>query len=134
MHSGRPVTIAGAASLKGELDGDQLQRLASAADTAEAAGAQRAVMLIDGRGLVMDVPGRLVTAELAADPARQLMNIDAAVYVAGEEDAADPGRSASPPAAGVLPPGVERQLEEAAATTHTQHNDLPGAPDARAAG
>ena len=133
MHSGRPVTIDEAASLKAELEGDQLPRLAAAADRAEAAGAQRAVMLIDGRGLVMDVADRIVTAELGAGRGGHLVDIDAAVYVAGEADEAEAGSSASGPVAGVLPPGVARQIEQAGAH-RTQRNDSPGAPVARAAG
>jgi len=140
LHSGRPVTVAGSAGLKESLDGSQLDRLTAAADIAEAAGARQAVMLLDGRGLVLDVAARRLTAEVGPDPARPLMNIDAAVYVAGDDDEEDElGSAAAPlPAAGLVPPAVARLLQGAHAASPpshgTQGNESSGAGGSRAAG
>jgi hypothetical protein len=87
VHSGRAVRVADDAALSEPLTDEQVQRLAAAADRAEAAGARRAVMLIDGRGVVMDVPQRTISTELTSSD-RSITRIDAAVYVAGEDDAA----------------------------------------------
>jgi len=140
LHSGRPVTVAGGARLKESLDGSQLDRLTAAADLAEAAGARQAVMLLDGRGLVLDVAARRLTAELGPDPARPLMNIDAAVYVAGDDDEQDePGSAAAPrSAAGFGPSAVARLLQGAQAASRpsheTQGKQSSGAGGSRAAG
>jgi hypothetical protein len=132
LHSGRPVTVAGSARLKEDLDGSQLDRLTAAADLAEAAGARQAVMLLDGRGLVLDVAARRLTAEVGPDPARPLMNIDAAVYVAGDDEEAERG------AAGFGPPPVARLRPEAHAASRSSHetqgNESSGAGRTRAAG
>ncbi|MDY7109257.1 MAG: hypothetical protein SYC29_11540 [Planctomycetota bacterium] len=116
VHSGRPITVAGAASLKEELDDDQKGRLASAADTAQAAGAKRAVMLIDGRGLVLDVAGRVIETELGPGGKEALTNLDAAVYVAAREEEQSAARGPALPDAGVLRPALTRHREIGAAT------------------
>jgi pimeloyl-ACP methyl ester carboxylesterase len=68
------------------LSDEQLARLASAADLAQANGARRAVMFIDGRALLMDVAARNIEDELTAEPSHRLFEIDAAVLVASGED------------------------------------------------
>src|SRR5689334_13267949 len=50
--SGRQVDVG--CELQPPLEAEQLERLASAADQAEAAGSRRAVMVVDGRSLVVD--------------------------------------------------------------------------------
>jgi len=99
----------------------QLERLGSAADQAEAAGADRAVMIIDGRAMVMDVPQRVIETEISAQSgassdgegrATVFNHVDAAVYVPGEDDAS----AAAPPPLpgnGLVPGAVARQLERA---------------------
>ena len=77
------------------LDETQMRRLGMAADLAEASGARRALMLVDGRGLVLGVSDRSLQAELAA--ATPVAGIDTAVYVGGDEDEL--------PAAALKPPG-----------------------------
>jgi hypothetical protein len=127
VRSGRPITIAASALLRGELDDDQRARLASAADTAQAAGARRAVMLIDGRGLVLDVAGRVIESELGANERRALSGIDAAVYVAARDEEIGAATAAPLPGAGVRPPTVARHLEgsgEAAPARETRQDAL----------
>ena len=113
VSSGAPVTVAPDAGLAEPLAEGQLARLAAGADVAAAHGARRAVMLIDGRGLVLDVAGRAITGELSAENGRRIHDVDAAVHVAAEgvESRHPPPRG---PAAGVPPPGVARQLDAAA--------------------
>lgn len=90
--SGRPVSIAKGAGV--ELTEDQLTRLAAAADKAEAQGATRALVMIDGRALTMDIAVRQVTG--AADlGAGVLTGIDAVLSVPGHDPAAAAG-AASP--------------------------------------
>ncbi len=83
-------------------------------------------MLIDGRGVVLDVAGRTLTAELAADPSSRIVNVDAAVYVAGEDEAPQP--RPVPPSA-VAPAAVARQIEAASrppgGTPEMTGNDRP---------
>jgi hypothetical protein len=77
VSSGRPVTLARGAGVN--LSADQLQRLAAAADRAEAEGATRALVMIDGQALRLDVTTREVTG--AADLSRPgvMSGIDAVV-------------------------------------------------------
>ena len=65
MSSGAPVQVSDSITLA--LEEDQLDRLAAAADVAQAAGARRALALLDGRGLVLDVADRSVSEELTGD-------------------------------------------------------------------
>lgn len=99
----------------------QLERLASAADQAEAAGADRAVMILDGRALVMDVPQRVIETELSAQAgarsgtsgsATVFSEVDAAVYVPGEDEPFPAGVPPMP-GCGLVPGSVARQLERA---------------------
>jgi hypothetical protein len=109
VRSDQPVELA--FSPGREISSEQMERLAAAADLAQTRGARRAVMLIDGRGLVMDVAGRKIESELDAGTGRVIEGIDAAVYVAGDEEALD--GSLRLPGAGVIPPAVAAQIEAA---------------------
>jgi|GEM_PF-1853845 len=61
-------------------DAAQMQRLSLAADKAQAAGMNTALLLIDGQALVMDVASRTITARV--DPAAQIVEgIDGLVPV-----------------------------------------------------
>jgi hypothetical protein len=79
IHSDRPVKCA--CDLEPPLSAAQLQRLAHAADRAEASGARSAVMMLDGRGLVLDVAERVVRAEVRPDDAYSVWRVDAALVV-----------------------------------------------------
>ncbi len=111
LHTDRPVLCE--CDLEPPLDEAQLGRLGSAADQAESEGANRAVMIIDGRALVMDVPLRVIDTEVSArSSAKSFTHVDAAVYVAGADDDAD---AALPPfpGSGLVPGAVAQQLERA---------------------
>ena len=109
IASGRPVSAQFAATEP--FTGEQLARLSAAADLAEAAGATRALLLMDGRGLVLDVPTRTLAAELSADAASRVTRLDAAVFVAG--DGAESTTVPLSPPGGVAPRAVGEQLDAA---------------------
>ncbi|UCD76371.1 MAG: hypothetical protein JSV91_05485 [Phycisphaerales bacterium] len=124
VQSDRPVDLAFVP--EEEITEEQMSRLAAAADLAQSRGARRAVMLIDGRGLLMNVQGRAVETELSAGEERVFQNVDAAVYVAGEEEGLD--EAPRMPGAGVIPPAVAAQIEAA----RDSHNVPGGAELTRA--
>jgi hypothetical protein len=97
IRSDRAVQVGPAAALDPPLAERQLDRLAAAADEAEAAGARRAIMLIDGRGLVLDVAERRIDGE-ATPGSGPLTDLDAAVAVPADDLAADtaPAADAAP--------------------------------------
>ena len=106
LSSGRQVEQDGAV---GEpLDAGQLARLAVAADAAEASGAQRALMMIDGRGLVMDVPDRRLTGEMTLG--NQTERVDAALYVPADDEHVP--RPVGPPE-GLPPRGASEAIARA---------------------
>ncbi|MCK4871287.1 MAG: hypothetical protein KAS72_01035 [Phycisphaerales bacterium] len=61
-----------------ELSEADAQRVAWAVDQAEAAGATRALVLLDGEGLLVDVPARRIEG-LATEPGAVLTEIDTVV-------------------------------------------------------
>ena len=67
-----------------DLTPSQLNRLAAAADRAEAAGASRALVMIDGMVLQMDVGLRTITGKADTSTTRVLNGVDAVVTVAPE--------------------------------------------------
>ncbi|HYE02698.1 MAG TPA: hypothetical protein VD963_05635 [Phycisphaerales bacterium] len=90
ISSGLDVSVASDSGVT--LMPDQLARLAPAADRAEAAGIQHALVMIDGLALRLDVKTRTITgqADLSAGP---LPGIDGVVSV--------PAREAAPPPLGL---------------------------------
>ncbi len=113
LTDGPPVRTAPHVGLDEPLTPGQLDRLAAAANVAAGAGAERAVMLIDGRGLVLDVAARTITAELTDAAEHELVELDAAVYVASTD--AGPRRAGAPPppGTGLVPPGIAKYFESA---------------------
>ncbi len=107
VASGRAVSTACDGSEA--LSPQQLDRLAGAADLAEASGANRAMLLLDGRAMVLDVPTRTISGELSLSS--QIEKLDAAVYVPAEGEQ-EPPRPLGPPG-GVAPRGVAEQIENA---------------------
>lgn len=91
LRSGEPVGTAGQCDLQTPLDRGQLDRLAIAADRAQAAGARRALMMIDGRGLVIDVASRSILAELTPQDHGDIRRLDAAMVVPGASESSDRG-------------------------------------------
>ncbi len=110
IESGRTVS-AGLLQAGEPLSRGQLSRLSAAADLAEASGAERAMLLMDGRGLILDVAARTLTGELSPDSEARVVRLDAAVHVPGEGDEA--GAAPVAPPTGVAPPGVAEQIEAA---------------------
>jgi len=109
IGSGRPVSLAPRADV--ELTDAQLDRLAKAADAAEAAGATRALTLLDGQPLVLDVASRTVQGAMESLSSRigdhsVLTGVDAAIVVATESEGgfitAPPGGIASGSLANLL--------------------------------
>lgn len=87
IHSGREVTIAMRANVT--LSPEQLQRLAGAADYAEAQGATRALVLIDGQALRLDITMREVTEAVDLSRPGVLTGLDAVVSLPSAAGAAD---------------------------------------------
>lgn len=100
LATGRAVTVAVAAALPAPLSPEQLARIGAAADRAEAAGATAALVLVDGRGVLLDVGQRVVTAELASG-ALSSARVELAVAAATKE--AVPRPALLPPGAGPPP-------------------------------
>jgi hypothetical protein len=90
LSSGRPVEVEAGANVS--LTGPQLERLARAADAAEAAGATRLLAMIDGQSVVVDVTTRSVTGAFSGTAeAGLLTNIDAAVVIGPDGASGEPG-------------------------------------------
>ena len=94
------------------LDDQQISRLSAAADLAEASGARRAMTLIDGRGFVLDVAQRTLTAELSAGAGSRFVHeLDAAIYVPSDDE--QETEPLGPPAPHMPPLAVARQIASA---------------------
>lgn len=84
FSGGPPVTIHPSSGVS--LTPDQLQRLTVATDMAQAAGATRALVRLDGMSLLLDVGVRSVTASVSLAPGEVLTGIDALVEVPAAGD------------------------------------------------
>jgi len=138
IGSGRPVQVPPSAGVDPPLDDAQIERLGAAADRAEAAGSRRSLVLLDGRGLVLDVAGRRVEHELRFDaPDGGLAGgVDTAVLAPPREsDAANAvaplfARSArevlKPPGA-LMPPAAARSVLDALARRGPPDGDATAA-------
>jgi len=80
LSSGVPVRVAREAGV--EFTPEQFARLAEAADRAEAEGASRAVVLMDGGAFALDVGLRTITGRADLSSTRVLAGVDAVVTVA----------------------------------------------------
>lgn len=92
VASGLPVAIDPALGLN--LSEGDLSRLAEGADRATAAGAERALLTMDGRGYVLDVGTRTIVSSADLSERSTLVGIDAVIGVGVEEremPAAAPG-------------------------------------------
>jgi hypothetical protein len=97
LSSGAPVRVMSGAGVK--LTGSQLSRLSAAADQAEAAGAARALVLIDGMVLTMDVGVRTITGVADLSRTQVAGDVDAVITVAPEDGAV---AAAMPPSSSLL--------------------------------
>ena len=84
LASGKPVAID--PSLGVELSREQLDRLAAAADRAQASGARRAAVVIEGRVYELDVASRKITGEIRPAAGEVMTGIDALVRIGGEDE------------------------------------------------
>ena len=107
IDSGREVQLSFDA--QPPLEQAQLDRLAQAADRAEAAGAQHALMMIDGRSFVLDVESRTLTAELSHASPVQAVNIDTVLFVENQ-DSSQGTVSLPLPSVGVMHSGIASKL------------------------
>lgn len=107
LSSALPVSIAPDANI--QLDDAQLARLSLAADKLEAAGIRTALITIDGRRLLLDVPARQITSPAAKEDSGIIANID------GVMDCGDT-RSTESGAASAL--GAAQQSSSSAGTAH----------------
>ncbi len=107
LESGRPVSVAFEPT--DEITSRQLDRLSAAADVAEAGGARNALLLVDGRGLVLEVASRTLNAELSESS--RFKSLDAAVYIPGDDQ--ESKGSTLPPPTGIAPRGVAEQIQQA---------------------
>lgn len=115
VASGLPVTVAPGSGV--QLSPEQLSRLAAAADRAEAQGAVRALVLIDGVALRMDVATRQITGAADLSAGSVLTGIDSVLSVpAAPVAGTDPGATLRPPQAGApgLNPSLSRLLSDRA--------------------
>ncbi|MFG0285422.1 MAG: hypothetical protein ACF8R7_13475 [Phycisphaerales bacterium JB039] len=88
FSSGRAVALGPGLDLR--LTDEQLQRLATAADRAEAAGATTAAVLLDGHALVLDVGARTITAAVDPAGAEPIVGVDAVIAAPPAQPAAAP--------------------------------------------
>ncbi|GEM_PF-2537554 len=87
-----------------ELTTDQLERIAAAADLAEANGADRAIVLVDGRALQVDITSRTIMGEAGGSRTASMPDVDAIVSApVGADAQADAGSSAILPPPGAAP-------------------------------
>ncbi len=77
LRAGQPIRLGSDSSV--ELTPDQLERLGEAAATLEKAGANRAVILLDGMAIEYDVMSRTVMGEVDLDSPEATTGIDAFV-------------------------------------------------------
>ncbi len=87
--SGLPVSISAGAGV--ELSSEQLQRVAMAADKAQAQGASRALVMIDGHALQVDIGTRQITGKVDLNSTDVLSGIDTVVWAGGSSDGAKDG-------------------------------------------
>lgn len=113
IHSGRQVNCN--CDVNEPLESEQIDRLSAAADRAEATGAQKVLMLMDGRGFVMDISQRTIEAELSVEHQASIFkNIDTAIYVPADDE--HPQSTLGPPGNRIAPPGVLHQLDQTQST------------------
>lgn len=107
LASGRAVRPG--ANVEGALSAEQLERLAPAADAAEAAGATRLAALIDGVLVQIDIPTREAVAATRLDeapaptPGGVMTDVDAVVIVPTEGDAEETESGAAERAGAATP-------------------------------
>ena len=108
--SSRGIQVA--TELDPPLGREQSLRLADAADEADAAGLQRAAVLLDGRAFDLAVPGRTITRELAAHARSTIWTeFDGGVLVPPRTD----NQHVAPHLNGLPPAAVSRAIDHGSA-------------------
>lgn len=114
IGSGVPLRVPSQLGLN--LNPSQVERLMKAADQAEAQGAGRALVLMDGQAITIDVGTRTVTGTVDASSPGVLQGIDAVIVAA--KDPKDASASGSPQSSGPgvlgMPKGVPAFLPQVA--------------------
>ena len=90
LASGREVTIAKGCGVS--LTDEQLKQLSVAADRAEAQGATRALVMIDGKAIKLDVSMREVTGAVDLAGGGVLTGVDSVITMPGSAGKAQPGQ------------------------------------------
>lgn len=125
LRSGRGVDVAPESTL--ELTAEQLERVAAAADRAEAAGADRAVVLLDERALVVDVQTRRVTGEIDVASGEPVTGVDVVLRAPPAGGESGSGGAGGPvPLPGRSPIGVSPSLLELMSETERSAADRRG--------
>lgn len=112
FESGVPLRVPSHLGI--QLSESQSSRLSKAIDQAEAQGAQRCVVLMDGKGYSVDVATRTVSGAIDASVPGVLDGIDAMVIAAPEPKEGNDARSAistGPKATPALQPNISRLFE-----------------------
>ena len=91
IATGKPVAIDPALGL--ELSREQLDSLAAAADRAQATGARRAAVVLDGRVYELDVASRKIVGEIRPASGEVATGIDALIRLGDGDDEDGPSSS-----------------------------------------
>ncbi len=113
--SGIPVTLGKDSGVS--LTDEQLQRLSIAADRAEAAGVSRALVMIDGMALRLDVAVRQVTGPVELGPGLAAAGIDGVVHAPEARPTAGGGAGGPLPDTGALNASLLRTLARSGPAT-----------------
>lgn len=108
LTTGRPVSIHPDCDV--QLSEDQMQRLGVAIDRAEASGAQRALVMIDGMAMKVDVGVRQIVGKVDLQSTPVLGEIDAVVQ-ADAGSGADQVKPLLGPTAASLHPSLAKLLD-----------------------
>ncbi len=114
IGSGVPLRVPSQLGLN--FNPSQVERLMKAADQAETQGAGRALVLMDGQAITIDVATRTVTGTVDPSNPGVLQGIDAVVVAPGDSKNAAATGSTQPSGSGVLgmPKGVPAFLPQVA--------------------
>lgn len=108
VQSGIPIRTADGVDLK--LTPQQLDRLALAADRAEAQGAARALVMLDGTAIKLDVATRTITGTVDLSQSLVLSGFD--TVISAPPPASAPGALPPPPANPAANASLLKVLEE----------------------
>lgn len=108
IQTHRPVSVG--REVTANLSAEQLARVAAATDQAEASGAVKALVLIDGQALTIDVQNRQIVSAVSAIVPCVLTGIDTMVIAPGETGESASGVGPPTPSMAELNPSLVRAL------------------------